>query len=61
MRLAYRGAEYDVATPATDDTVNGCVGKYRGITVTVSQPRAIVNPSSAIGLRYRGASYLKLH
>jgi hypothetical protein len=35
-------------------------GKYRGVAVSIPVPQIYVRPYAAIGLKYRGTSYLKL-
>lgn len=35
-------------------------GKYRGVRSSIPVPQIYVRPHAAIGLKYRGVSYLKL-
>lgn len=60
MPLSYRGTHYQstaIAQPSGETHFSGC---YRGVNITIKTTPSIIRPETAIGLKYRGASYLKL-
>lgn len=61
MELSYRGQRYEMDATNIDSTESSLSGRYRGASVSFRIPQLPIQPASAVGLRYRGSSYLKLH
>jgi len=60
MRLSYRGVSY-TSQSTLDMPVSDVSGKYRGVSIHFRAAAELPLPDEAPQLRYRGASYYKLH